>query len=434
MALISPGADVVDELARCSGAGLRSGARPVSCPVHPLRRFVGSGAQRPSADTAEICRLLEWAYGHRRPVVLGQRATRRAPSAGALYPIEVFLVVDGTVAYYDFADHRLHPVASRPVATIADRLRLDPGDTGVVLVSVMWRTVQRYGARGYRYCHLDAAHVAANLVAAAGASGRRVRPAPFPTAADLDALLGLRRGEHTLLAMAVAPGGGPDRVPTPSVAPPPRVLGGSAEQPPVLNPAMERVVRMLARSLTATPIQDSWRQAVRPGREVFDLLDRRFSARDFTGALLADPQLDAMRAAGEEALHLGFTEGTAPIRVAALGSEVAGRLANACQRQAIVARSALALVVTVDSTAINAHGHAGYRRAVVNAGLATAALYRTAAEHGIATTSIGGFSDPDVAHLLGDEQAHPIVIQLFGQANSVAGKVDAAPIVGCRAT
>ncbi len=433
MAVAGSASDLRVDLARCSGAGLPSSVRPVSCPVDPLSRFVGSVPQRPSADVSELCRLLEWAYGHRQPVAAGQRPTRRAPSAGALYPIEVLLVVDGAVAYYDFADHSLHHVHACPAATIAGRLGLEAGEAGVVLVSVMWRTVQRYGMRGYRYCHLDAAHVASNLVAAAGASGYHIRPTPFPMAADLDELLGLRRGEHALLAMSVAPGSALDRVPIPpSDAPMSRAQTGAAEQPPVLNPAMERVVRMHARSMTSTPIQDSWRQVVRQAGDAFDLLDRRFSARDFTGALLAESEADAIRAAAAALERIGFAEQTAPIRISALGSDVAGRLADACQRQAIVARSAMALVVTVDISAVNAHGHAGYRRAVVNAGLATAELYRTAAELGIGTTTIGGFSDIDVAHLLGDEQAHPIVIQIFGPADSNAMKVDAAPIVHSR--
>jgi SagB-type dehydrogenase family enzyme len=107
---------------------------------------------------------------------------RAAPSAGALYPGEIYLgvrAVDGLGAgiyHYEVPDHSL--------------ARLDSGDPGdrlarvccgqeyarqaavVVLISaVLQRTTRKYGDRGYRYVLLDIGHLAQNLCLICSALG-----------------------------------------------------------------------------------------------------------------------------------------------------------------------------------------------------------------------------------------------------------------------
>jgi nitroreductase len=423
--------DVLADIERYTAINPRSAVRPVSCPVDPLRRFVGRARHVPARGVAELCRLLEWAYGHRAPVEAGQRLTRRAPSAGGLYPTEVFVVTADQVGYYDFAEHRLHPVDGADPAPVADRLGLAPGQCGVVLASVLWRTVQRYGTRGYRYCLLDAANVAGNLTAAAAATGHRVAPTPVQPHPGLDVALGLRHGELGLLALSVMPGPRSAAIPDPlHQAPPQRRTGVMNEQPPMLSPALQRAVWLHGRcSVGSRQASSPWSAGLPRDEQLFTLLDRRYSARDFTGRPPAEDDLAVLAAAGTSSARGGFTTGTPEVRLTALDCDPA-TLAVACQGQGIVARSSAAFVLSADSAQIRAHSHAGYRRAVINAGLATATLYRVAAERDVATTVIGGFVDADVARLMQDANAHPIVIQVFGRADHAARKVDAAPVTG----
>ncbi|HEX2026999.1 MAG TPA: nitroreductase family protein [Nitriliruptorales bacterium] len=418
--------DVLTDLSRYTGTN-PSTIRPVSCPVDPLRRFVGPSVRPPARDTAEVCRLLEWAYGHRAPVVEGQRRTRRAPSAGAMYPIEVLVVTRRDVSYYDFTHHQLHGVPGVDAAQVAGRLGLESGQHGVVLAGVVWRTVQRYGTRGYRYCLLDAAHIAANLAAAATATGYQVAPVFCQGDPGLDDLLGLRHGELSLLALTVMPDAQVSSVPDPlHRAPMARWPAQTSEQPPILSPALQRVVWLHRRSASSTlDTARPWLPDVPPRDVLFELMNRRQSARDFTGGDVPSADLAALATTGTDAMHTGFTVDTPSLKMAVLDSDLAS-VAEACQGQGIVARSAAAFVITADAAEISAYGYAGYGRAVVNAGLVTAALYRAATGRGVGTTTIGGFTDAEVARCVGDQAAHPIVIQVIGEADHTARKADAA--------
>jgi SagB-type dehydrogenase family enzyme len=119
---------------------------------------------------AELSQLLWAAQG-----VTADWGGRTAPSAGALYPIEVFVVagavegLDQGSFRYDAAGHRLVPVAAgdRRAALAAAALGQDmiaeaPAD--LVVAGVVARTAARYGDRAERYVHLEAGHVAQNVL------------------------------------------------------------------------------------------------------------------------------------------------------------------------------------------------------------------------------------------------------------------------------
>lgn len=110
-----------------------------------------------------------------------QHYFRAAPSAGALYPTDLYLCVrdhadlpDG-ILYYHVKEHSLVEVYPKGLAPGGDELfrRLasacfdDPAvaSAGVAVVAtcVFWRSAWRYGERGYRRCLLDTGHVLGNL-------------------------------------------------------------------------------------------------------------------------------------------------------------------------------------------------------------------------------------------------------------------------------
>lgn len=103
-------------------------------------------------------------------------ATRMAPSAGALYPLEVYLLEGGVLSRYVPGSHSLQVTASG----------IDPDDlkdaalgqafvagapTVFVIAAEFERTRRKYGARADRYIWMEAGHAAQNLILEATALG-----------------------------------------------------------------------------------------------------------------------------------------------------------------------------------------------------------------------------------------------------------------------
>jgi SagB-type dehydrogenase family enzyme len=131
----------------------------------------------------------------------GMRAYfRSAPSAGALYPTDLYLLVrnhadipDG-VYYFHVREHALIEVYPKGLGPGGDELfrRLsaacfdDPAvasaDMAVVATAVYWRSAWRYGERAYRRCLLDTGHVLGNFDIVAPRQGI----APFAVGGFID--------------------------------------------------------------------------------------------------------------------------------------------------------------------------------------------------------------------------------------------------------
>ena len=101
---------------------------------------------------------------------------RTAPSAGALYPLEVYVVTADGVFHYDAAQHGLSMVAGEdlrePLSRVAlgqEAVRDAPAVFGVT--AVVARTASKYGDRATRYVHLEAGHAAQSLLLQAVALG-----------------------------------------------------------------------------------------------------------------------------------------------------------------------------------------------------------------------------------------------------------------------
>ena len=95
---------------------------------------------------------------------------RTAPSAGALYPIEVYLVTKAGVFHYEPRAHQLRKTVSTDVrnALFNAALRQESvrdAPSIFVLAGVYERTARKYGpARAERYVQLEAGHAAQNLL------------------------------------------------------------------------------------------------------------------------------------------------------------------------------------------------------------------------------------------------------------------------------
>lgn len=114
---------------------------------------------------SEISQLLWAAQGITNP-----RGYRTAPSAGALYPLEVYVVLEGGVFHYDPHAHSLTAVSAGDLRSdlYSVSLRQDAilnAPMVMVVTAVFSRTEAKYGrARSPRYVHLEAGHAAQNIL------------------------------------------------------------------------------------------------------------------------------------------------------------------------------------------------------------------------------------------------------------------------------
>jgi SagB-type dehydrogenase family enzyme len=121
---------------------------------------------------AELGQLLWAAQGTTHPSGL-----RTAPSAGALYPLEVYAVTREAAYHYEPSGHRMtvHRQGDVRPALHAAALQQEPvlrAPVVIVISAVYARTAQKYGAeRTPRYVQLEAGHAAQNVLLQATALG-----------------------------------------------------------------------------------------------------------------------------------------------------------------------------------------------------------------------------------------------------------------------
>jgi SagB-type dehydrogenase family enzyme len=129
---------------------------------------------------SDIGQLLWSAAGLGVDAVSG--ATRTAPSAGGIYPIELYLVTGETegleagVYLYDPLSHSLTSISSGDVREGLADAALSQGfisqaPVSIVMVADYGRSSGRYGDRGERYAHMDAACASENVALQAEAMG-----------------------------------------------------------------------------------------------------------------------------------------------------------------------------------------------------------------------------------------------------------------------
>ncbi len=135
---------------------------------HSVREF-----QNKAVNLDDIASILWATCGKKYDSVTG--ATRTIPSAGATYPLELYLVVgkdaaDGLkqgIYHYIIEEHALELVLDKDIrAELArtclgqDFIRQAP--ISLVIAADFRRTTQRYGSRGENYVYMEAGHACQN--------------------------------------------------------------------------------------------------------------------------------------------------------------------------------------------------------------------------------------------------------------------------------
>jgi SagB-type dehydrogenase family enzyme len=120
---------------------------------------------------AEVGQLLWAAQG----ITHTARGFRTAPSAGALYPLELYVAIghvedlEQGIYHYDPVHHQLEKTSDDDVrAKLSKQALSQPwvkdAAAVIVITADYERTTTKYGDRGYRYVFMEVGHAAQNLL------------------------------------------------------------------------------------------------------------------------------------------------------------------------------------------------------------------------------------------------------------------------------
>ncbi len=133
------------------------------------RRSIREFSQQP-LTLEEVSQLLWAAQG-----ITTSWGGRTAPSAGALYPLEIYLVA-GNVKNLSCGVYKYEPKTHSLVKKLQEDKRIDIWSSAwrqpwiknasilFIITAVYERTTQKYGERGIRYVHIEVGHVAQNIL------------------------------------------------------------------------------------------------------------------------------------------------------------------------------------------------------------------------------------------------------------------------------
>lgn len=99
---------------------------------------------------------------------------RTAPSAGALYPLEIYVAVGNVVNlpagiyHYLPAEQSLEKLSDKDVrpelaTTTGEASTVKDGAMDIIIVGEYMKPVQKYGERGKQFVHMEAGHVSENI-------------------------------------------------------------------------------------------------------------------------------------------------------------------------------------------------------------------------------------------------------------------------------
>lgn len=173
------------------------------------RRSVRSYKNQP-LTIAEVGQLLWAAQG----ITEKSQGYRTAPSAGATFPFEVYLVagnvtgLDAGIYKYDYQRHSLIFKQEGDFrADLSESALGQPSITGaaidLVLAGIYERTTQRYGDRGIRYVHMEAGHIAQNVFLQAVALGLGSVPIGAFSDDNVQKMLNIPKNEIPLYILPV---------------------------------------------------------------------------------------------------------------------------------------------------------------------------------------------------------------------------------------
>jgi SagB-type dehydrogenase family enzyme len=425
---------------------------PATPALEALGRVAVSGPG--GVDLAALAALLFFSAGlTRKKTYAGGEAIhfRAAPSTGALYEVEAYVVAgaigDLAAGVYHFAPgefalRQLRTGDWRAVLAEAssEPARVRAAPVTLILTAITWRNSWKYQARAYRHFFWDTGTLLANLLATAVALGVPARVLLAFADAAVDALLGLTDGkEQSLVLVPLGTGASP---PPSAPAVPPLYL---AALPLSAREVDEPLVRAAVRA-SALPDGESarrWAGAGRPaeaespggaeagvirrpaigaaGLGLGETILRRGSTRVFSRTAISDEELGMIldtALADDLPLDAGAV-GPPPVETYVLVHAVDGRPPGAyawsrtsralrllregafradggrlCLEQALGADASAVVFFLADlGPPLARQGNRGYRTANLVAGLYGGRMYLAAYALGLGATGLTFYDD-----------------------------------------
>jgi SagB-type dehydrogenase family enzyme len=437
---------------------------------HAFKEYVGleaiplpaepPGAERVAAPSfSDLSWILRWGAGVIRTRRLPGGETysfRTYSSAGALYPVEVYVACGDlpglTAGAYHF--HPGEPALRRlrgedvrgALAAAAANAWVAEAAVVLVLTGILWRTAWKYQARGYRHLYWDAGTMLTNLLALAASGGYEAQLLTGFVDADVSRVLGID-GEHEAALALLALG-----------------RGARASAPAPLQP-VDLAVKPLSReqqrhpeahalhgaSSLATPEEvrryrsraDAHDRGLPDGAELSPealepVLRRRGSVREFTSdavaldelagilALASSPIPADVAAWNEIYLIVNAVDGAEP---GAYRFEPPDRLERLqpgnfrlqagflALEQAFAARAAATIFLLADlERVLEAHGNRGYRAAQLEAGIRAGRIYIGAFARGLGATASTFYDDAVTEFFAPGSSKAPMLCAAIGRA------------------
>ncbi len=369
---------------------------------------------------------------------------RAAPSAGALYPAELYVVLQNVNEMNDGLYHYC------PLKHVLSQLRGGPVFKGLgngtpavrfYLTSIFHRSAWKYGARAYRYCLLDTGHMAENLLLASRIHG-------LPATLDYDfndsvmtRILGIHPDFEGCLAQVHAMGCGPETllvdtspltaedIPAYSVS---ALKAQAPEELLLAHQATASFARCPERPMAApveksTPLPDpalsaSTAETIMQRRSRRNFVSRNVMPRDLVdiiGLLCRDVApicTDAIQvgflAGKSSGLKPGYhrlNRGDRSTTLVKPGDFMA-QSAQVCLDQGWLENAALHFVFTADLARLREKcGPRSYRYAHLEAGRLGQSVYLAATAKNLGVCGIGAFFDDEGASLLSLPDGHKLL-------------------------
>ncbi|MBN2312624.1 MAG: SagB/ThcOx family dehydrogenase [Sedimentisphaerales bacterium] len=168
--------------------------------------------QPKSISKGQLSYLLWASTGHQR--VEEGYEFRTAPSAGALYPIETYVVANNVRTleagfyHYSIRSHQLEQLRTGDLRYQIAAAALGQGMCATAAAVFVWSAIferckWKYGQRAYRYIYLDAGHIAENLALAAVSLNLGSCEIGALYDSQANALLGVDGDKESVICMAV---------------------------------------------------------------------------------------------------------------------------------------------------------------------------------------------------------------------------------------
>ena len=137
-----------------------------------------------------------------------RRGFRAAPSAGALYPLELYVVKEDGLFHYEPNNHVLERLKGEDLRVPLSQAALGQqwvaaAPVDIVVCAVFERVSSKYGKRGTRYTHIEAGHAAQNLHLEAVALGLGSVPVGAFRDAEVNRVLSIPSDHEPLYILPV---------------------------------------------------------------------------------------------------------------------------------------------------------------------------------------------------------------------------------------